>query len=78
MQPTGQPRTRCWHWARSAVEAGTDMDTYAGISAEVPQTYDEVLATKYNGEYFLIHLTEATIEVLVAGTTITITGEYKK
>jgi len=61
-----------------AVEAGTDMDTYTGISAEVPQAYDAVLATKFNGEYFMIHLTNTTIEVLTGGTTITITGEYKK
>jgi hypothetical protein len=62
----------------AAVEDADDMDEYKGISAEVNQTYDEVLATMYNGEYYLIHLTEATIDVQVAGTTITITGEYKK
>ena len=64
----------------AAVDAGTDMNEYAGISAEVPHDdYDEVLATKFKGEYFLIHLTESTITVdTIIGTTITINGQFKK
>ncbi|MBL7104706.1 MAG: hypothetical protein ISS18_10275 [Bacteroidales bacterium] len=62
----------------AAVEAGEDMDVYEGISAETSSTYDEVLATKFNDEYFIIHLENATIEVNLSGTTITITGKYKK
>lgn len=62
----------------AAVEAATAITEYTGISADASNTYDEVLATKYNGEYFIIHITEATVVVGGSGTTITITGKYKK
>jgi hypothetical protein len=62
----------------AAVEAGTDMAVFTGISAEASKTYDYVLATKYNGEYFLIHITDATVVVETAGTTITINGMFKQ
>lgn len=63
----------------AAVEAGTDMTMFDQISAELAtSTFDYALATKYNGEYFLIHLTDATVVVETAGTTITINGMYKK
>lgn len=62
----------------AAVEAGTDIVEYSGVSAEASGTYDDVLATKYNDEYFIIHVTNATVEVGGSGTTITITGKYKK
>ena len=63
----------------AAVEAGADMTMFDKISAEqASSTIDYALATKYNGEYFLIHLTDATVVVETAGTTITINGMYKK
>lgn len=65
----------------AAVGTGTDMEDFRGISATTPQTYDIVLATQYNGEYFLIHLTELTAVEDPAGSgnwTYTILGEYKK
>ncbi len=63
----------------AAIEAGTDMDMFDMISAEqASSTFDYTLATMYNGEYFLIHLTDATVVVETAGTTITINGMYKK
>lgn len=62
----------------AAIEAGTDLVDYRGISAEAATTYDEVLATSYNGEYFLIHLTSSEITVDNNGTTIKILGESKK
>jgi len=61
-----------------AVEEGTDMDTYKGISADAAGTYDEVLAVKYNGEYFLMHLTSSEITVDNNGAIIKIYGESKK
>ncbi|MCD4745672.1 MAG: hypothetical protein K8R58_05185, partial [Bacteroidales bacterium] len=62
----------------AAVEAAADISIYEGVSAEASATYDDVLATKYNGEYFIIHVENATVETGTGGTTITITGEYKK
>jgi hypothetical protein len=62
----------------AAVDAGTDIVEYSGVSAEATGTYDDVLATKYNDEYFIIHVTNATVVVGGSGTTITITGKYKK
>ncbi len=62
----------------AAVDAGTDILEYSGVSADASGTYDDVLATKYNDEYFIIHVTAATVEVIGSGTTITITGKYRK
>ncbi|RLD56899.1 MAG: hypothetical protein DRJ05_10575 [Bacteroidetes bacterium] len=64
----------------AAVEAATDMELYEGISTTVAHDdYDEVLATKYNGEYFIIHLESSTIEVdPTLGSIITIFGKSKK
>ncbi len=62
----------------AAVEAGTDMTVYEGVSAEASSAYDVVLATKYNNEYFMIHIQNATVVVGGTGTTITITGKYVK
>ncbi len=63
-----------------AVETGDDLDVYEGISVEVAHDdYDEVLATRYNGEYFIIHLESSTIEVdPTLGSIITIFGKSKK
>lgn len=50
--------------------------SYNGVSAEVSKDYDDVIATRYNGEYYLIHITRG--EVTYDGAThITITGEWK-
>jgi len=60
------------------VDAADDMVDYRGISTTVGGTYDEVLATVYNGEYFLIHLTSCELSVDNNGTTVKISGESKK
>ena len=50
--------------------------TYNGVSAETGKEYNDVIATRYNGEYYLIHITKG--EVTYDGAThITITGEWK-
>lgn len=63
----------------AAVDAAADMDSYKEISAEADGTYDDVIACIYNDEYYMIHLTSATVAVdAVNGTTIKIYGKSKK
>lgn len=64
----------------AAIEAAEDLGDYGyrGVSAEANGTYDDVLAVKFNNEYFIIHIAEGTVEVGTQGTTITITGMYNK
>ncbi len=60
-----------------AVEEADDMDDYRGVSAEQNDTYNDVLATVVNGQYFLILVKSATVTTGDAGTTVTITVDYK-
>lgn len=60
-----------------AVEEAEDMDDYRGVSAEQNDTYNDVLATVVDDQYFLILIKSATVTTADAGTTITITVEYK-
>lgn len=54
-----------------------EIDNYKGVSAEVPHDdYNDVIATLYNGEYYLIHITKGEVTYDNA-THITITGEWK-
>lgn len=62
----------------AAIDAGTDMETFTGINVDANGTYDVVLATSYNGEYFLMHLTSSNISVDANGTTVKIYGQSKK
>ena len=50
--------------------------TYNGVSAEATHEYNDVIATYYNGEYYLIHITKGEVTYDNA-THITITGEWK-
>lgn len=62
-----------------AVDSGTGVAEYTGVSAQASGTYDDVLATKVGSDYFLIHVTSATVTAGQAcGTSIEITGEYKE
>lgn len=49
---------------------------YRGVSVFYSNTYDDVIATLYNGEYYLIHVTmsEVTFDNVLH---VTITGEWK-
>lgn len=62
----------------AAVDAAADMADYRGISTTVSGDYDEVLGVIYNGEYYMIHLTSATVVVDGNGTTVEIYGQSKK
>ena len=62
----------------AAVDNADDMSDYRGVSAEVDATYNDVLATKYNGEYYLILVQSADVTVDdVTGTTVVIDIDYK-
>jgi len=61
----------------SAISAGTTITEYRGVSATQNNTYDHVLGVTHNGTDYLIHITQGTVTTGGAGTTITITGEYK-
>ncbi len=59
------------------VEDAEDMEDYRGVSAEQDNTYNDVLATVVDGQYFLILVKSATVTTGDAGTTVTIDVEYK-
>ena len=63
---------------QAAIEAGTDLVDYRGISTTTPGDYTEVIATEYNGEYFIINLSNTLIETGTNGTTVKIFGQSKK
>ena len=48
---------------------------YRGVSCTVPATYDDVIATYYEGFYYLIHITKGTIDQRTY--VFTIEGEWK-
>lgn len=60
-----------------AVDNGTGVADYRGVSATANQTHDDVLATKNGNDYYLLHVTSSTVTSNTAGTTITINGQYK-
>lgn len=61
----------------AAVEAANEITNFRKISANAGMpTIDEVLATKYNGKYYIILLKNSTV-VTGDKTTVTINGEYR-
>ena len=62
-----------------AVDDATDMDLYEGVNTTLAsEDYDDVLATKYKGEYFIIHIEHSTAVEDATGWIFTITGQYNK
>lgn len=60
-----------------AITNGTGIAQYTGVSVQQSATYDDVLGVSHNGTDYLIHVTNGDVTSGTAGTTITITGEYK-
>lgn len=56
--------------------AAVPIRDYRGVSAYASNTYNDVIATLYNGEYHLIHITESIVYAF-KGIDITIRGEVK-
>lgn len=62
-----------------AVDNGTGVTEYDGVSVTASGTYDDVLATKNGSNYYMLHVTSATVTAgQPCGTNIEITGEYKE
>lgn len=62
-----------------AVDNGTGVTEYDGVSVTADGTYDDVLATKNGSNYYLINVTAADVTAGQAcGTNVEITGEYKE
>lgn len=53
--------------------AAEAIKDYRGVSCDASHTYDDVIATWYDGYYYLIHITKCT----VSRWTFTIEGEWK-
>ncbi|MEZ4929495.1 MAG: hypothetical protein R2777_05735 [Chitinophagales bacterium] len=63
---------------QAAIDAGTGVAQYTGVSSQQNGTYDDVLGTKNGSNYYLIHVTSGQVSTSGSGTTITITGNYKE
>ena len=65
---------------RDAIEAGTDMNEFAGVSAEKTSDYDIVLGIQDGEAYYMLHITKATVTKIseAAGTKIVINGDYRE
>ena len=65
---------------KSAVDDGTDLDQYDGVSVtSASRTYDDVLAVDVKGEgvYYILHITNSTVLSENTGTTVTIKGQSR-
>ncbi len=63
---------------RKAIDDAEDMEVYAGVSAEANGDYDDVLGVIKGDVYYMISVKKGTVETANEGTTIKITGEYKR
>lgn len=62
----------------AAVDAATGVTSYTGVSATAPsQTYNDVIATSVNGEYYILSVESSTAVSQACGTNITVNGNYK-
>jgi hypothetical protein len=61
----------------AAVDAATAITQYTGVSSQASNTYNDVIATKNGNNYYLINVLQGTVTTGTAGTTITVTGNYK-
>ena len=61
---------------RDAIEAGTDMNEFAGVSADKSSDYDIVLGIQDGEVYYMLHITSANVSTATEGTTIVINGQF--
>lgn len=61
----------------AAIDGGTGVSEYRGVSSSQSNSYDDVLGVSHNGTAYMINIKQGTVSTGGAGTTITITGEYK-
>lgn len=61
-----------------AVDNGTEITQYTGVSVQQSGTYSDVLGVDYNGTYYILKIEQSTVTTSDSGTNVTILGEYKK
>ncbi len=61
----------------NAINTGTPVTQYTGVSSQQSGTYNDVLGVSYQDNNYLIHVTNGTVTTGGSGTTIVITGQYK-
>lgn len=62
----------------AAVEAGTDVAEYTGVSTDASATYSDVIATQVGSTYYILNVASATVTSATAGTTVEIEGTFKQ
>jgi len=62
----------------SAITFPIEAECYDNVLATSTASYDDVMATIFNGKTYLIHVTRATVTQSAAGTRVAITGTYKR
>ncbi len=62
----------------SDITLGEEATQYKSVSCEADGTYNDVIATVYNGKTYLMNVTKGTVTTSDAGTKVTITGNYKE
>lgn len=55
---------------------GTPAEQYKSVSCEANGTYNDFIATEYNGKTFIINVTKGVVSSEAAGTKVVITGKY--
>lgn len=61
----------------TAIDNGTSITEYRGVSAQQNDTYNDVLAVRHNGTDYILNIQQGTVTTGGSGTTIVIEGEYK-
>lgn len=61
----------------SAITFPAEATQYKNVSCEANGTYNDVIATVYNGKTYVINVTKGTVVSETAGTKVTITGNVK-
>lgn len=60
-----------------AFNNGTPVEKFHEVSCEANKDYNFVIMTQYNDNLYLINVTKGTVETAAAGTTVTISGQWK-
>lgn len=62
---------------KNAFESATPAEKFHEVSCEANKDYNFVIMTQYNDNLYLINVTKGTVSTAAAGTTVTITGQWK-
>lgn len=60
------------------IDMAAEIDTYEGVSVTENDVYDDVLGVRHDNINYLIHITDGTVVTSTSGTTVSISGAYKK